>query len=207
MPMLLLLLPITNTVTNTTAMCYVIVRRRHKSAAVLSIVVLLSQQGFLSQSAGVAMVLGANIGTTGTALLSSIGKQTESVRVAVCYFVLKAFGVVAIAPFVSWFVYLIYALQGTAFVDPKSKAERAEHVPGIITFSHSLFNVALALIFLPFTSRVAKVVEFLVPSDPTLGSCSSIGGAAMVVDTSSSGTASSIMTTKGIMMQPPRKKD
>mmetsp|Transcript_2889 Transcript_2889/g.4412 ORF Transcript_2889/g.4412 Transcript_2889/m.4412 type:complete len:200 (-) Transcript_2889:110-709(-) len=177
------------------------------SAAVLSIVVLLSQQGFLSQSAGVAMVLGANIGTTGTALLSSIGKQTESVRVAVCYFVLKAFGVVAIAPFVSWFVYLIYALQGTAFVDPKSKAERAEHVPGIITFSHSLFNVALALIFLPFTSRVAKVVEFLVPSDPTLGSCSSIGGAAMVVDTSSSGTASSIMTTKGIMMQPPRKKD
>mmetsp|Transcript_10758 Transcript_10758/g.14952 ORF Transcript_10758/g.14952 Transcript_10758/m.14952 type:complete len:342 (-) Transcript_10758:338-1363(-) len=134
------------------------------SAAVLSIVVVLAQQGFLSQRAGVAMVLGANIGTTGTALLSSFGKQKEAVRVAVAYVVLKAIGVIAIAPVVSWFIYLIYALEGAEFVTPVTKAERAEHVPGIVTAAHSLFNVLLALVFLPFTPAVAFVVETLVPN-------------------------------------------
>src|SRR5262249_5744848 len=48
------------------------------SAATLGIVIALASQGLMPLEAGIALILGANVGTVGTAMLSSIGKPAEA---------------------------------------------------------------------------------------------------------------------------------
>jgi phosphate:Na+ symporter len=50
------------------------------SSATTGIVIVMATQGFITLPAGIAMALGANIGTCVTALLAAIGKSTEAVR-------------------------------------------------------------------------------------------------------------------------------
>ncbi|GAB5369864.1 hypothetical protein AAMO2058_001443300 [Amorphochlora amoebiformis] len=133
------------------------------SAAVLGIVMALARQGFLSHLSAVAMVLGANLGTTGTALVVSLGKKTDTLRVAVAYVVLKAAGIIAIAPVLETFISIMYKISGESGVFPTTKEERGVTVPGAIPLAHSVFNVFIALAFLPFTGVVAYVVEKIVP--------------------------------------------
>jgi phosphate:Na+ symporter len=52
------------------------------SSATTGIVIVMATQGFITLPAGIAMALGANIGTCVTALLAAIGKSTEAVRAA-----------------------------------------------------------------------------------------------------------------------------
>ena len=46
--------------------------------ATLAIVIASASQGLMPLEAGIALILGANVGTCGTALLASIGKSAES---------------------------------------------------------------------------------------------------------------------------------
>eukprot|EP00470_Lotharella_oceanica_P007104 CAMPEP_0170186590 /NCGR_PEP_ID=MMETSP0040_2-20121228/39618_1 /TAXON_ID=641309 /ORGANISM="Lotharella oceanica, Strain CCMP622" /LENGTH=311 /DNA_ID=CAMNT_0010433391 /DNA_START=42 /DNA_END=977 /DNA_ORIENTATION=- len=133
------------------------------SAAVLSIVMLLGGQGFLSQKAGVAMVLGANIGTTGTALVASLGKKVGAVQVGFAYLLLKAIGVLLTAPLIDIFIELVYRVQLKDPVYPESKEERMAAVPDIVSAAHVVFNVVLALALLPFTDLIGAFVRTLIP--------------------------------------------
>lgn len=138
------------------------------SAAVLGMALVLARQGALTQAAAVSLVLGANIGTTGTAVIASLGKQRDSARAALAYVVFKAAGVVAVVPFLDAFIWLVNWCRGTGSVPyPTTQAQRAEFVPGIIAASHTVFNLLIALVFLPFTGLVAHIVCRILPEKPT----------------------------------------
>ena len=47
----------------------------------MGVVIVLAMQGLITLEAGIALALGANIGTCATAGLASIGKPREAVRV------------------------------------------------------------------------------------------------------------------------------
>ncbi|RLC27701.1 MAG: hypothetical protein DRH32_09935, partial [Deltaproteobacteria bacterium] len=69
------------------------------SGAFTGIVIVLAQEGLISLEAGIALVLGANIGTCVTAILASIGMEREAKRVALGHVMFKVVGVLI---FVFW---------------------------------------------------------------------------------------------------------
>jgi len=137
----------------------------HSSAATTGVVIVLSSQGLLTLPAGIALVLGANIGTCITALLAALGKPREAVRAAMVHILFNVIGVLIwlrfipeLASLVRWMTPGDPALTGLDRI--------AAQVPREIANAHTVFNVANTLIFLPFVGLLARLVRFLVPDLP-----------------------------------------
>lgn len=135
------------------------------SAATVGIAIALASKGFLALEAGIALALGANIGTCVTALLAAIGKPPEAVRAAVVHIFFNIAGVLLwfffipqLAAFAVWFSPANPALEGSARL--------AAEVPRQIANANTLFNVVNTCIFLPFTTAFAWVATKLVPDRP-----------------------------------------
>jgi phosphate:Na+ symporter len=132
------------------------------SSATIGIVVAMASQGLLSLSGGIALILGANIGTCVTALLASIGRPREAVRAGGVHILFNILGVAIWLPFLGDLGAMV------TWLSPKSPeltglARLAADTPRQIANAHTLFNVANAFIFLPFTTLLARLVERLVP--------------------------------------------
>jgi phosphate:Na+ symporter len=105
--------------------------------------------------AGIALVLGANIGTSVTALLAAIGKPREAQRAAVAHLLLKVAGVLIWIPLVGWLASIVSRIGGGTGRE--------------IANAHTIFNVFNAMIFLPFVNQIAALVTKLVPDKPVVG--------------------------------------
>ena len=77
------------------------------SGAALGLAVTLAGQGLLPLRAALPIMLGANVGTCGTALASSLGANTEARRVAFGHTAFKLVGVLACLPFLLPFTPLL----------------------------------------------------------------------------------------------------
>lgn len=136
------------------------------SAAFIGIVMVLAQQGLLSLVAAIPLMLGANVGTCITAVLASLGTSRPARRVALAHTGFKILGVLMMigwVPVFAAFVERISPGRGLAMTDPDVMA----HVlPRQIANAHTVFNVGLALICLPFTRLAARTVTRLLPDVP-----------------------------------------
>ena len=135
------------------------------SAATTGVVIVLSSQGLLSLPAGIALVLGANVGTCITALLAAIGKPREAFRASVVHVLFNVLGVLIwlrfipqLADFVMWMTPDAAGLTGMD--------KMAAEVPREIANAHTVFNIANTLLFLPFVGVLARLAVFLVPDLP-----------------------------------------
>ena len=135
------------------------------SSATMGVVIAMAMQGVITLEAGIALALGANIGTCVTAGLAAIGKSREAVRVAVTHVLIKIVGVVVLLPFIPVFADFIVQIS------PHGSAAGTipEAVPRQVANAHTVFNVGIALLFLPFTDGLARLVERLVPIKPGSG--------------------------------------
>jgi phosphate:Na+ symporter len=122
------------------------------SSATTGVVIVLAGQGLITLEAGVALVLGANIGTTVTAMLAAIGKERTAQRVAVAHLLFNVIGVLLWLPLIDALV------SWTSSIGGGLQREIAN--------AHTAFNVINALVFLPFVSRFARVVERLAVDKP-----------------------------------------
>lgn len=132
------------------------------SSATTGVIIVLASQGFLTLEAGIALVLGANIGTCITAFLAAIGKPREAVRAALVHILFNSLGVLLwigfidqLADLVRWMSPVAESLQGLAALQAET--------PRQIANAHTTFNVVNALIFIGFTPMIARVVEWMVP--------------------------------------------
>lgn len=82
------------------------------SSVTSGLVVLLVSGGLLSVSQAVPVILGANIGTTATTLLASLGLGAKAKKVAVAHFFFNLLGVAAFVPFLSRFTEFVVSLGG-----------------------------------------------------------------------------------------------
>lgn len=130
------------------------------SSATLGIVIVLASNGFISLPAGIALILGANIGTTVTALLATIGANRETVRAALIHFEFNLLGVLIWLPFIPE---LAHWAQLMAFEDLQ---QVAQNTPREIANAHTLFNFINLLIFLPLIPIFIWSVYKLVPLKP-----------------------------------------
>lgn len=114
------------------------------SAAMMGIILALVSGGAITMLTAIYMMLGANIGSTSTAILVSLNKSAEARRVAFVHFLTKAVTVLLMIPV------LIYAhdwlLNPTFHFTPFADIFPAERQ---VANAHTAFNILVALIFLP----------------------------------------------------------
>ena len=132
------------------------------SAATTGIAIVMASDGLMSLPAGIALSLGANIGTCATALLASIGKPTEAVRAAVAHIFFNVAGVLLWVGFIGVLADLVVEIS-PSYPDLEGKARAAAEVPRQIANAHTAFNVVNTLVFIGFTTQIARLVEWLVP--------------------------------------------
>ena len=132
------------------------------SAATTGIAIVMASEGLMSLPAGIALALGANIGTCVTAILAAIGKPVAARQAAAAHIVFNILGVLIWLPFIDQLAQLATAAS-PAYTELDGAARMAKEVPRQIANAHTIFNVANTLLFISFTGVLAKLVVRLVP--------------------------------------------
>jgi phosphate:Na+ symporter len=139
------------------------------SAATVGIAIAMASEGLLTLPAGIALALGANIGTCVTALLAAMGKPVEAVRTAMVHVAFNVLGVLVWLPFITLLGKMAAAISPSA-TGLEGVALLAAEVPRQIANANTLFNVINTLLFIGFTAWFARLAERLVPDrEPTTG--------------------------------------
>ncbi len=121
----------------------------HSSAASLGVIMIMAMQDLVSLHSAIYLLFGANIGTSFTALLSSLGSSREAQRVAAAHLLFKIVGVLVLLPFVNAYALLMVKITAT---------------PGYqVANAHTFFNIGIAILFLPFINQFAKLLQLIVP--------------------------------------------
>ncbi len=122
------------------------------SSASVGILQALSSTGAVSYAAAIPIIMGQNIGTTVTALLSSIGTNKNARRAAFLHMLFNVMGTVLLLP-VFWLV--------KELVEPAILSVGADRLG--ISICHTAFNVICTLVLFPCAGLLEKLVCRLVP--------------------------------------------
>jgi len=133
------------------------------SAATLAIVITLGSQGLIPLEAGIALILGANVGTCGTALLASIGKASEAVQVALVHLIFNLLGVLFLVFVIPQFADFIRHISPSA-PELTGAARSAAEMPRQAANAHTIFSVLSTTILIWFTGPIGRLAERLAPS-------------------------------------------
>lgn len=122
------------------------------SSASVGVLQALALSCVVPYSTAIPVVLGQNIGTTITPIISSISGNTDSKRVALTCLVIKMVGVVVV---VGAF-YILHGVFDFAFMTQRATALS-------IAVVHTLFNILSTVILIPFCSLFEKLAIRLIP--------------------------------------------
>ncbi len=136
------------------------------SSATTGVIIVLAMQGLITLPAGIALSFGANIGTCVTALLASIGKPREALRVSIVHVLFNVMGVLIFLPFIGPFAKFVVAISPSPAEGLTGLQAAASVLPRQVANAHTCFNLTCALLFLPFVSQMARLVFRLVPDKP-----------------------------------------
>ena len=122
------------------------------SAATIAIVLTALNSQLITFDVGIAMVIGANVGTTVTVLLGSIGGVPAKKRVALSHLIFNVItGLMAFLgiPVLVWIINIFLDVQSNSLM-------------GLALF-HTLFNVFGVILFLPFVGLFSRMLVKLYP--------------------------------------------
>ena len=124
------------------------------SAASVGILQAFSITGALTYGMAIPIIMGLNIGTCVTALLSSIGVSKDAKRVACIHISIKVIGTLVLLPIVIILQYVVHL----PFFD------KTIGYLGI-AIAHSVFNLVVTIILLPFANKLVKLATILVKDE------------------------------------------
>ena len=122
------------------------------SSASVGILQALAVTGQVSYAAAIPIIMGQNIGTCVTALISSVGTQKNAKRAAIVHLMFNVIGVVVLLT-VFWVVKIVFA---PAILDENATMSG-------IAIAHSLFNILCTAILLPAGGLLEKLAIRIVP--------------------------------------------
>ena len=135
------------------------------STATMGVVIALASQGLIPLEAGIALVFGANIGTTLTGLLATIGQPRAALHTAIGLVCFKVLLVLIWLPLMGPLEQLTRAVSpsahGLALADLL-----AYEVPRQVANVHMIVNLTTVLILLPFTNLLAALIVRVVGQGP-----------------------------------------
>lgn len=126
------------------------------SSATTSIIIAMSVAGLQIGSGGnevLFFILGTNVGSCVTALMSSIGASTNAKRASLIHLMFNTFGAVLFFIMLSLF---------PSFMDRTFKVWFAGNTAIQLAMFHVFFNVVCAIIFLPMTSLFVKISQLVI---------------------------------------------
>ncbi len=126
------------------------------SAAAIGVLQALSMSGSLGVGAVIPMVMGLNIGTCATSLISCLGTNIGAKRVAATHLSIKAIGAAVCLP-------LFLVLNGVGALPFSEMAAN----PWNIALIHTVYNLILTLIFLPLAKPLTGLVAKILKEKPT----------------------------------------
>jgi len=135
------------------------------SSATTGIIIVLASQGLITLETGLALALGANLGTTVTAMLAAIGKRAEAVQTALAYLIFKLVSSFAWLFLLVWLGGLMRAVS-PAYPELEGVARMAAETPRQIANGYMLLNVLNAAVFIWFAGPLAGLVQRLHPGRP-----------------------------------------
>ena len=125
------------------------------SSASVGILQALAVTGSVSYAAAIPIIMGQNIGTTVTAMLSSIGTNKNARRAAVVHLLFNVIGVVVLLT--------VFCIVRAAFAP--ALLDESATMAGIAV-THSVFNVLCTAMLLPAGGLLEKLACRIVPDDP-----------------------------------------
>lgn len=125
------------------------------SSASVGILQALSLTGGISYGMAIPIIMGQNIGTCVTALISSIGVNKNAKRVAVIHIAFNLLGTAVCL--------LLYFILH--FVVDLTFIETAINPVGI-AIVHSIFNITTTILLLPFSKQLVKLAEGTIKTEP-----------------------------------------
>ncbi|MCI8716086.1 MAG: Na/Pi cotransporter family protein [Oscillospiraceae bacterium] len=124
------------------------------SAASVGILQALSMTGGITYGMALPIIMGQNIGTCVTALLSSIGVNRNARRVSVIHISFNLIGTaVCLAAFYGGNLIFHYAFLEAA-IDPAG-----------VALVHSIFNIATTALLLPFSRQLERLAYLIIKED------------------------------------------
>lgn len=118
------------------------------SAIPISMLVMLGMQGLMSIDNAVPIVIGANIGTTVTALIGSLASDVNGRRTALAHLIFKCSGALVCILFLSPFVAVLKAMSSS--------------IAQQVALCHFLFNIVIVFIFMflltPFSNAIRRII-------------------------------------------------
>ena len=123
------------------------------SSATTGLVIVLANDGLISLETGIALTLGANIGTSVTAVVGSIGQSREAQQAAAVHVLFNTVG----------------ALLWIPLIGPLAEICRQiapNDIGRQIAWATTIFNVGNTFVFIWFTKPLAKLVRRLIPVRP-----------------------------------------
>jgi phosphate:Na+ symporter len=124
------------------------------SSGAVGILLALSVTGQITMGAAIPLILGMNIGTCVTALISSIGTNKNARRAALVHFYFNIIGT---------FLFLILFVLLKNMLDLSFVNQAANHVS--IAICHTVFNVFCTAILLPASGLLVKLAYKSIPED------------------------------------------
>lgn len=122
------------------------------SAASIGILQALSMVGGMTYAMAIPIIMGQNIGTCVSAMLSSIGVNTNAKRVAAVHVLFNVIGVIVCLSVFEFGYILFHFKFATNNISPFG-----------IAIVHSIFNIVTTILLFPFTKVLEKMAMRLVP--------------------------------------------
>lgn len=131
------------------------------SSATLGVVIVMAGQGLIELPTGLAIMLGAEIGTCSDTLVATVGRSRHAVRAGVFHLLFN----------------IVCVTVGVLLIDGLAALARwsSDQVPNQIANAHVAFNLLGAAVFLPFSARIAALLARAVPDRAEPGDAGRVG--------------------------------
>lgn len=137
------------------------------SAATVAIAMTLAAQQLITYEVAIAVLFGANVGTTATGWIAAIGGVADARRTALAHTLSNLIGSIVLLPFISLFVkfgqtaFPNWNVAETVMVSGHPTAVLT-HIMAPIAVTDTLFAVCRGLLLFPFVKRFARIIELIV---------------------------------------------
>lgn len=124
------------------------------SSASVGILQAAAATGLVTFSSAIPIIMGQNIGTCITAILSSIGTSKNAKKASAIHLMFNLIGTVV-------FMVLVYALKALIVIPFWDNSVGMADIATI----HTLFNIANTCLLLPFSNLLVKLADFVIRGD------------------------------------------
>ena len=138
------------------------------SAATIAIAMALAQQGLITYDVAIAVLFGANIGTTATGWIAAIGGTADAKRTALSHTLSNAIGSVVLIPFFYVFFVKVGPWLFPNYANPEiitvsgHSVQAFTHMMAPIAVTDTLFACCRGILLFPFVKQFARLIEKIV---------------------------------------------